>query len=102
MSQIYKTTRIDLPVHRLLPDGQIGQVEDRFYMISQLCLSCDLVIDDGLGPPKCEAFPQGIPEEILEGSFDHTKPHPDDGGEQFIPNKRGLDLEALKKKGGAP
>ena len=39
------------------------------------------------GLRKCEAFLQEIPEEIYLGSFDHIKPHPDDGGLQFEPDK---------------
>lgn len=33
----------------------------------------------------CEAFPNGIPEVILSGSFDHRKPHDGDGGIRFEP-----------------
>ena len=25
----------------------------------------------------CKAFPEGIPEDILTGEFDHTKKHPE-------------------------
>lgn len=32
---------------------------------------------------KCEAFPDGIPSEILTGTFDHSQPHPDDQGIQY-------------------
>ena len=35
--------------------------------------------------PPCEAFPQGIPEEIWVGEFDHTKPYPGDNGIRFEP-----------------
>lgn len=34
-------------------------------------------------PTGCLAFPLGIPDEILDGSVDHRKPRPDDGGIQF-------------------
>jgi hypothetical protein len=102
MSKIYKTTRVDLPVYHYGPSGNLEQIVDRFYLVSRLCLSCLLYADDGLGPPKCEAFPEGIPTEILAGEHDHTKPHPADGGQRFIPNQRDLDLEALKTQGGAP
>lgn len=34
-------------------------------------------------PDTCDAFPQGIPEEILLGGFDHRKPFKGDGGVRF-------------------
>jgi len=33
----------------------------------------------------CAAFPNGIPEEILDGEFDHTQPHEGDHGLRFVP-----------------
>lgn len=34
----------------------------------------------------CEAFPDGIPDEIENSLFDHRKPHPNDKGIQFEMN----------------
>ncbi len=31
----------------------------------------------------CSAFPEGIPQEILENRFNHREPHPGDRGIQF-------------------
>ena len=31
----------------------------------------------------CKAFPDGIPEDILRGKFDHTRPHKGDHGISF-------------------
>ena len=38
------------------------------------CLKCKFLF---LFDPGCEAFPDGIPDNILIGEFDHTKKHPD-------------------------
>jgi len=40
------------------------------------CLCCRHFTGNG----RCEAYPYGIPREILTGDHDHTKPYPGDGG----------------------
>lgn len=34
---------------------------------------------------RCRAFPNGIPQQILEFEVDHRKPFPGDNGVQFEP-----------------
>jgi len=33
----------------------------------------------------CRAFPDGIPELIITGKHDHTKPFPGDHGIRYVP-----------------
>ncbi len=41
--------------------------------------------DDSAGVMACAAFPEGIPQPIIDFEFDHREPHPDDNGVQFEP-----------------
>jgi len=50
-----------------------------FDTILPQCLRCKYWNGKG----RCEAFPDGIPHEILIDEFDHKEPHPDDNGIQF-------------------
>lgn len=36
--------------------------------------------DEGEYGPRCDAFYKGIPDEIINGDFDHTKMFVDDNG----------------------
>ncbi|SFT73294.1 hypothetical protein SAMN02910340_02084 [Methanosarcina thermophila] len=47
-----------------------------------ICFECKHFIDEE-GPMRCEAFPDGIPEDIVLGDNDHKKPYPRDNGIQF-------------------
>ncbi len=40
------------------------------------------------GKMTCDAFPDGIPDEILTAKVDHYKPYPGDHGIQFEPRER--------------
>ena len=45
------------------------------------CVSCRHNHHDG----TCDAFPGGIPVDILTNTFDHRQPHDGDHGIQFDP-----------------
>lgn len=46
------------------------------------CGDCKHVYKDG-PPPTCAAFPDGIPDAILKGEHDHTRPYEGDRGIRF-------------------
>ena len=47
-----------------------------------ICTKCSFFKPD-LNNWHCDAFPKGIPEEIINGEFDHTKPYAGDHGIQY-------------------
>lgn len=55
-----------------------------------ICLECKHFDFDNDEANVCEAFPDGIPDEIIMGDFDHTQPYPnadepEDNGIRFEP-----------------
>lgn len=48
-----------------------------------LCVFCTRFNHDEQGIPFCEAFPDGIPNEILHEGYDHRQPFEGDGGILF-------------------
>ena len=60
-----------------------------FFEAEWSCDKCKHLVRDDL---SCAAFPDGIPDDILEREFDHRKPYPNaespvDNGIRFEPIK---------------
>lgn len=56
------------------------------YLVPEQCKDCrHLRGEPRVGNERwsCRAFPEGIPDDIYLGEFDHTEPHWDDGGIQY-------------------
>jgi len=53
--------------------------------ISPVCNSCKHFHLEDIKINSCDAFPEGIPEEIWRGDNDHKKPYPGDNGIQYEP-----------------
>ena len=59
-----------------IDDRELNRTE-----VSPFCVFCKLVISPV--DRTCKAFPNGIPDEIWEGNFDHRKPYSGDHGILF-------------------
>lgn len=49
--------------------------------VISLCFSCRHIFRDGRR--GCAAFPQGIPDALLQGRDNHDHPHPGDNGIRY-------------------
>ncbi|WP_048138692.1 hypothetical protein [Methanosarcina horonobensis] len=56
---------------------------DAEIIYSPVCSYCKHFLWKGRGIHECDAFPEGIPDEIWRGDNDHKKPYPGDHGTQF-------------------
>lgn len=60
-----------------------GEDEDMKVEMSS-CMTCKR---KRAGGPQCDAFPERIPDAILEMEHDHKTPYPGDGGLLYLPDK---------------
>lgn len=57
-------------------------VEQGFGFPVSPCMSC---VHKHAGAATCEAFPDGIPMEMLDGTNQHREPYDGDNGIQYEP-----------------
>lgn len=50
-----------------------------------ICMGCRFFNHSEPEGFTCKAFPEGIPEEIVMGDFDHRTPYPNDNDIQYKP-----------------
>lgn len=65
---------------------------DDLPVYSPTCVRCVRLTD--LGLRQCEAFPQGIPEDIWRGDDPHTEPRAGDRGLTFLARPYGAPPDA--------
>jgi len=68
----------------LIPAYSKGVIGDATIDMSTQCLSCKHLNNN---MTTCIAFPDSIPDKILLGKFDHTKPFTGDNGTLYEPIK---------------
>lgn len=69
----------------------------RLTIYNDLCLHCKHRLEINAMRFTCQSFPEGIPDEIIDGRFDHRTPHPSDDGKQF---EITIDFKAVLERAG--
>jgi hypothetical protein len=56
------------------------RLDDDSGLAASQCSSCTHFFEGSYKRPACEAFPQGIPDEVFDNYVDHRKPYRADLG----------------------
>jgi molybdopterin-guanine dinucleotide biosynthesis protein A len=70
-------------------DNELYELDDRelaemiHSRVCKLCKHFSIVRSIDSGKHVCDAFPDGIPDEIWQGDNNHSKPYQGDHGIQF-------------------
>ena len=58
------------------------------YGVCPLCHDCKHLDEASANPPKCAAFPDGIPDKFWNSAEEHRQPEPGDHGLQYEPREK--------------
>lgn len=64
-----------------------------------MCIGCERFNRSNIDLFSCEAFPDGIPKEIVRNLFDHRIAFPGDGGLTFVPMNAEATALAIERFG---
>lgn len=68
---------------KINPNEELSADDSTLQAVSNIDFDCDLCKHVHKDNITCDAFPDGIPIEILSNQKAHTKPYPNDGGIRF-------------------